>query len=85
MLSPDGHALGLEVAPPLVHLLEPPGEDRGVLLGVQAADQLLARAVQAEVHVAVLLNLILEVLEQNQNHFKITSAFHLKSNFVFWE
>ena len=62
-VSPDGDALGLEISPALVHLLEPPGEDGGVLLRVQAAHQLLARAVQAEIHVAVLLHLILQVLQ----------------------
>ena len=62
-MSPDGDALGLEISPALVHLLEPPGEDGGVLLRVQAAHQLLARAVQAEIHVAVLLHLILQVLQ----------------------
>ena len=62
-MSPDGDALGLEISPALVHLLEPPGEDGGVLLRVQAAHQLLARTVQAEIHVAVLLHLILQVLQ----------------------
>ena len=38
-------------------------EEVGVLLSVQATDQLLAGAVEAEVHVPVLLNLILQVLE----------------------
>ena len=61
-MSPDCNALGFEVAPALVHLLQPVAEQGGVLLGVQAADQLLAGAVQTEVHVAVLLYLILQVL-----------------------
>ena len=37
-------------------------EEGGVLLRVEAADQLLARAVQGEVDVAVLLNLRGQVL-----------------------
>ena len=62
---PDGHALGLEIAPPRVHLLQPLPEESGVLLAVQPADQLLPSAVQAEVHVPVVLNLGLQVLSEN--------------------
>ena len=40
-------------------------EQGGVLLRVQPAHQLLAGAVQAEIHVPVLLNLVLQILTQN--------------------
>ena len=64
--SPDGQTLGLEVAPSLVHLLQPLTEERGVLLAVQPADQLLAGGVQAEEHVPVVLHLGLEVLARSR-------------------
>ena len=59
---PYGDALGLEVAPALVHLLEPGVQQGSVLLRVEAADQLLARAVQGEVDVPVLLHFRGQVL-----------------------
>lgn len=71
--SPDGHTLGLEVAPSLVHLLQPLAEERGVLLAVQPADQLLAGGVQAEEHVPVVLHLCLEVLAR----FRLENWFSL--------
>ena len=64
LLPPDGHALGLEIAPPRVHLLQSLPEESGVLLAVQPADQFLPSAVQAEVHVPVVLNLGLQVLTE---------------------
>lgn len=60
---PYRYALSLQVTPSLIHLLQPLMEEVGVLLSVQATDQLLAGAVEAEVHVPVLLHLILQVLE----------------------
>ena len=63
--SPDCHTLCLEVAPSLIHLLQPLAEDGGVLLTVQPADQLLAGGVEAEEHVPVVLHLRLQVLQQS--------------------
>ena len=62
--SPDCHTLCLEVAPSLIHLLQPLAEEGGVLLTVQPADQLLAGGVEAEEHVPVVLHLRLQVLPQ---------------------
>ena len=67
---PYRYALSLQVTPSLIHLLQPLVEEVGVLLSVQATDQLLAGAVEAEVHVPVLLNLILQVLEIKKFDFK---------------
>ena len=67
---PYRYAFSLQVTPSLIHLLQPLVEEVGVLLCVQATDQLLAGAVEAEVHVPVLLNLILQVLEIKKFDFK---------------
>ena len=63
---PDGDALGLEVVPPLVHLLQPPLQRSRVLIPVQVGQQLPAVRSQGQEVFALSVDLSLQVLEKER-------------------
>ena len=66
VVLPDGNTLGLEVVPPLVHLLESPLERSRVLVPVQVGQQLPPVGCQRQKVLALSVDLALQVLQEKK-------------------